>query len=415
MTSAETIDALHRDAYGRLVAYLARRSRDIAAAEDAVADAFRAALENWPRDGMPEKPEAWLLTAARRRLLDVIRHDRVRAAAEPELRRAAESHSASPDEAIEADVIPDERLQLLFACAHPAIDPAVRTPLMLQAVLGLNAERIASAFLVAPATMGQRLVRAKAKIRDAGIALVLPAGRELPDRLADVLDAIYAAFGTGWDACDGGDVRGLEAEAVWLGRVVAQLMPHEPEARGLVSLMLHCHARRSARRDAGGAFVPLTEQDPSRWDAAMIADAESHLRAACAFGRPGRYQLEAAIQSVHADRARTGRVEWKAVEALYDALARLHPTYGVLVGRAAAVAEATGAGEALSLLDQLPADRMRTYQPFWAVRAHVLAKLNAAKPAADAYDRAIGLSDDPAVRAHLTARRDALGTSPPPA
>jgi len=236
-----------RTSYGRLVAFLAARSRDVAAAEDALSEAFVDALETWPVRGVPRNPEGWLLTTARRRLLDAGRHDRVRAKAPIDL--AAEIAAPAEDSDV---VFPDERLKLLFVCAHPAIDEAARTPLMLQTVLGLDAARIASAFLTAPAAMGQRLVRAKAKIRDAGVRFEVPDGPDLPARLGPVLDAVYVAYGSGWDDVAGADPRrkGLADEAVWLGGVLVELLPAEPEAAGLLALMLYCESRRAARRDS---------------------------------------------------------------------------------------------------------------------------------------------------------------------
>ena len=249
------------DSYGRRLAFLAARSRDLAASEDALAGAFLAALETWPRTGVPDKPEAWLLTAARRKLIDGVRHARVEAGALPALAAAADEARRI---AGAGEAFPDERLSMLFLCAHPAIDAAVRTPLMLQTVLGLDAARIASAFLVKPATMGQRLSRAKAKIRDARIRFELPTPPALRSRLDAVLEAIYAAYGVGWEEVAGGDRRrrGLALEAIELGRVLRRLMPDEPEALGLLALMLHCEARRDARRSAAGTYVPLSEQDP---------------------------------------------------------------------------------------------------------------------------------------------------------
>jgi len=395
-----------RNSYGRLVAYLAARSRDVAAAEDALGDAFVAALQTWPRVGIPDKPEAWLLAAARRRLIDAARHARVKAEASDIVRIVLEQ--AEQQES--SDVIfPDERLKLLFVCAHPSIDEAVRTPLMLQTVLGLDAARIASAFLVAPATMGQRLVRAKVKIRNAGIQFEIPEHRELPARLEAVLDAIYAAYGSSWDDVAGADPRRKELadEAISLGRLVRELLP-EPEAAGLLALMLHCEARRGARRDADGGYVPLTRQDVERWSRPMIDEAERILAGASEAGRPGRFQLEAAIQSVHAQRAVTGRTDWEAIALLYEGLIRLAPTIGARVGQAAALAEARGADAGLATLDGLPSGALETYQPYWALRAHLLSRLGRADQARDAYARAIGLSEDAAVRDFLVGRSSAL-------
>ena len=394
-----------RAAYGRLVAWLAARWRDVAAAEDALGDALVAALETWPRDGVPDKPEAWLYTTARRRLLDAARRASVRAEAGPDLKVLMDDTDVARD-----GLFPDERLKLLFVCAHPAIDEAVRTPLMLQAVLGLDAARIAAAFLVAPATMGQRLVRAKAKIRDAGIRFDVPEARELRPRLDAVLEAIYAAYGTGWDDGAGADPRrsGLAEEAVWLGRLITRLLPDEPEALGLLALMLHCEARRAARRDVAGRYVPLSAQDTARWSEPMIEEAEATLAAAAEHGAPGRFQLEAAIQSAHAQRAVRGRTDWDAIALLYEGLLRIAPTLGARVGHAAALAEAKGADAGLAALAAIPAEAVATYQPYWALRAHLLAALARAGEARDSYARAIGLSEDPAVREFLRARAEAV-------
>ena len=400
----EAIKAVARESYGRLVAYLAARTRDVAGAEDALGEALLAALEVWPRDGVPPKPEAWLLTTARNRLIDRARHERMRAASLPTLELLTEES----DEAASADKFPDERLKLLFVCAHPAIDPSVHTPLMLQCVLGLEAVRIAHAFLVSPATMGQRLVRAKAKIRDTRIAFEVPEERELPLRLEAVLEAIYAAYGSGWEDAAGADPRGrgLADEAIRLSRLLIQLMPLEPEARGLVALMLHCEARRPARRAADGRYVPLSEQDVRLWSKPMIEEAELELTAAAKLGRPGRFQLEAAIQSVHAGRARGGRADWCVIASLYLGLVQLAPTLGAQLGRAAAVAEAGGPDAGLALLDMFESSVVRTYQPYWAVRAHLLKKVGREVEASAAFERAIGLSEDDAVRRFLLEQRE---------
>lgn len=399
--AASAAEAAARASYGRLVAYLAAQWRDVARAEDALGDALLAALETWPRTGVPDRPEAWLLTAARRRLVDAARHSSVAAAAETEIAMALNGRAERPHGSF-----PDERLALLFVCAHPAIEAGARTPLMLQAVLGLDAGRIASAFVVAPSTMSQRLVRVKAKIREAGIAFEIPEPRELPARLHAVLEAIYAAYGTGWDDVAGADPdrRGLAEEAIWLGRVVVELLPGEPEARGLLALMLHCEARRGARRDARGRYVPLGEQDPATWSSAMIDEAECLLADAARAGAPGRFQLEAAIQSVHAHRAVTGQTAWDAIVLLYEALLRVAPTIGALVGHAAALAEARDPETALAALDTLDAEVAARYQPYWALRAHVMRALGRGREAREAYTQAIGLSHDAAAREFLLRR-----------
>jgi predicted RNA polymerase sigma factor len=292
-------------------------------------------------------------------------------------------------------------------CAHPAIDPAMHTPLMLQTVLGLDAARIAHAFLISPTTMGQRLVRAKTKIRDAGIQFEVPQERELAPRLDAVLEAIYAAFGLGWDDMAGGDQRGrdLAEEAIWLARVLMQLMPREAEVRGLLALMLHCEARRAARRGPDGRYVPLSQQNAQLWSFALIEEAERHLGEASSRGRLGRFQLEAAIQSVHAERARNGRTAWPAIVMFYEQLIRISPTLGTQTGYAAAVAEANGPEAGLAVLNRIDPDDVSAYQPYWAVRAHLFQRLGKTSEAAAAFDRAIGLTEDPAVRQFLLQRR----------
>src|ERR1700681_4226067 len=306
-----TIERVARESYGRLVAYLSSHTRDVGSSEDALSNALVAALETWPQHGVPQNPEAWLLTAARRSFIDLVRHRQVAEASEPLLallREGSKQVTLSPE-------FPDERLKLLFVCAHPAIDPAMHTPLMLQTVLGLDAARIGGAFLISPKTMGQRLVRAKTKIRDGGIQFEIPQDRELPQRLDAVLEAIYAAFGIGWDGLAGVDQPGrdLAEEAIWLARVLLQLLPDEAEVRGLLALMLHCEARRGARRGPDGRYIPLSKQDTKQWSPPLIEEAERHLAEAFRQGRSGRFQFEAAIQSVNAERARIGRIDWAAI------------------------------------------------------------------------------------------------------
>jgi len=398
-----TVERVARESYGRLVAYLSVHTHDLASAEDALSNALVSALSHWPQDGVPQNPEAWLLTTARHSLIDVIRHQRVVLESEPALKLLKEDAM----ETIVAAEFPDERLKLLFVCAHPAIDPAMHTPLMLQTVLGLDAARIAQAFLIAPKTMGQRLFRAKTKIRSGGIPFEIPQQRDLPERLDAVLEAIYAAFGIGWDDMAGADQRGrdLAEEAMWLARVLLQLMPGEAEVQGLLALTLHCEARRPARRGPDGRYIPLSEQDPNRWSVPLIEEAERHLSEAFTQGRTGRFQLEAAIQSVHAERARTGRTDWTAVALFYERLIRISPALGTQTGYAAAVAEAKGPEAGLAVLESIDRDAAADYQPYWAVRAHLLQRLGKTREAADAYDRAIGLAEDPAVREFLLQKR----------
>jgi RNA polymerase sigma-70 factor (ECF subfamily) len=387
-----------RDSYGRLLSILSARTRDIALAEDALADAFETALETWPRTGVPDNPAAWLVTTARRKTLDVWRHDQVHEAAAHTLHLLADEFTESEA----AGAVPDERLRLLFVCAHPAIDAAARTPLMLQTVLGLDVQRMAGAFLTAPATLGQRLVRAKTRIRQAGIPFEFPEARDLPDRLLDVLDGIYAAYGTGWDDIDGTDsTRRLSNEAMELCAILCRLMPAEPEPLGLLALMLFCESRAAARRDEAGAYVPLDAQDTARWNRNMIAEAEHALRHAASLSAPGPYQLEAAIQSAHTQSRLGAEVPAAALVSLYDGLLALRPSVGAQVSRCCAVARAQGAEAGLAALDALDADAMANYQPWWAARAHLLAEAGHGTQAQGAYQRAIGLTAQPAVRAHL--------------
>lgn len=390
-------EAIARVSYGRLLAILVARNRDIAAAEDALAGAFEAALRVWPERGVPARPEGWLLTTARHALANSARHQGVVQAGEAELLRREEALS---DEA----GFPDERLRLLFLCAHPALDEAIRTPLMLQTVLGLDAARIARAFALPAATMGQRLSRAKAKIRDAGLRFVLSEAELSSDRLNDVLDAIYVAFGTGWEEAGVGQT-GLVEEAIYLARLIHGLMPEEPEPHGLLALMLYCEARRPARRDADGAFVPLDAQDARLWRREMIIEAEGLLAAGSRFGRFGSYLCEAAIQSVHVQRPITGQTNHAVLELLYSLLQAHHPSVGASVSLAAVTLEARGPDRALALLDALPAEKAARYQPFWVTRARALRAMGEKAAADDALARALELTEDPALRRHLGEER----------
>jgi predicted RNA polymerase sigma factor len=402
-----TADAVARRNYGKLVALLAVRTRNVAAAEDALSDAFAAALEDWPRNGCPSNPEAWLLTVARRKAVDGVRRQAHRRDAAPHLLLMAEELEAAASDS----EIPDQRLSLMFACAHPAIDAGIRAPLILQVVLGFDAATIASAFLMSPAAMGQRLVRAKNKILEARIPFRIPDRAELRDRLDTVLDAIYAAFAEGWIDPAGTDIarRDLADEAIFLGRLVAELLPAEPEALGLLALMLHAEARRRERRDEHGDYVPLAEQDPARWDSQMIDEAEAILLRASALGSIGRYQLEGALQSAHVSRRRTGHANWASVVHLYDALLALSGSPVVAINRALAIAEIHGAGAALEAMQAIADDaRLTEYQPYWAARAELLAKTGAHAAARDAYEIAIGLERDPAVRNFLRRRQSTL-------
>lgn len=396
-----------RASFGRLVAFLSARSRDVAGAEDALADALVLALERWPASGVPDNPDAWLLTVARRRIIDRARRVDRSDGLIHRLQLAREEAEAAMND---PSGFPDERLALLFVCAHPSIDASARTPLMLQTVLGLSAERIASAFLTSPAAMTKRLTRAKAKIQEAGIAFAIPCESDLGPRLDAVLAAIYAAYGLGWDDAFGTDGKraGLAEEALWLGRLMEDLLPAEPETEGLLALMLFCEARRDARRDHEGAYVTIAAQDTALWSAELIEAAEEILRSAGARGRPGRYQLEAAIQAVHAARRTTGTVDWSAILMLYEGLVSVAPTIGAHVGRAAALSEAGCLEAALQALDALEAAMVETYQPFWATRAHAMERLGRPAEAESDFARAAELSEDAAVRAYLLERRRRL-------
>jgi RNA polymerase sigma-70 factor, ECF subfamily len=365
--------------------------------EDALGEAFARALETWPVTGVPDHPDAWLLVAARRRLTDASRSSKVRSDG---LRSLLVT---TPDHPEDIAVLPDKRLELMFACAHPAIDTTMHAPLMLQTVLGLSAERIASSFLVSPDTMGRRLSRAKSRIRDIGLGFQLPELEDLPQRSAGVSEAIYAAYGQGWDsiASDDATRRGLSEEAIWLATVLVHAAPQDAEAHGLLSLMLYCQSRIAARR-VDGRYVPFADQDTKRWDAPMIAAAEQMLGNASRLQSPGRFQLEAAIQSAMVQSRRTGQDMRQPLVALHTGLLHFAPTIGNRVGYAVALAGAQGPAQGLSVLDSMADERVATYQPYWAARAHLLQLRDGQTPSTDAALRkAIGLTEDPAVRAHL--------------
>jgi RNA polymerase sigma-70 factor (ECF subfamily) len=408
LQARDAAEAAARRSYGKLVAFLAARTGDVAGAEDALSDAFASALVDWPASGVPANPEAWLMTAARRKLIDAARRRRTREAAAGQLQLIVEELDAA---AAAETQIPDDRLRLMFACAHPAIEPWIRAPLMLQTILGFDAATVASAFLVSPATMGQRLARAKHKIRQAGIPFRVPERADLRERLSAVLDAIYAAFAEGWSDTAGTETRrrNLAEEGIWLGRLVLSLLPDEPEALGLLALMLHAEARRAARRTPDGDYVPLADQDPALWDTRLIEEAEALLLRASALGAVGRFQLEAAVQSAHVVRRLGGGSDWAAIEQLYDALSALTDSPVVAINRAIAVAETRGVAAGLAILDALADDpRIADYQPYWAARAELLARSGQIDAADRAYELAIGLEPDPAVRRFLQERRDGL-------
>ena len=382
MTGAwETAERVARVAYGRLTAILATPTGDLAMAEDALAGAFEQALRSWPASGVPDNPEGWLLTVARNRLRDVWKSAARRTSV------PLESAAEPAFEQLDPEAIPDERLRLMFVCAHPAIDPGVRTPLILQTVLGLDAARIATALAVPPAAMAQRLVRAKRRIKNARIPFVVPGREVMPERLPAVLEAVYGAYAITWDD-----------EAQYLAVTLAALLGDEPEAWALAALITLSAARRPFTRER---YVPLDEQNPAGWDLRLIAEGESYLRRATVPAPPGRFRLEAAIQAVHCDRVRTGVTDWAALGTLYRALVTVAPSMGARVALAAVTGRLDGPERGLA---ELPAGE--GFQPYHAARADLLARAGRPAEAAGEFERAAELTADPATRAYLRRRAD---------
>lgn len=395
-----------REHYSRVLALLAAQFRDVTAAEDALSDSLVAALRQWPARGVPDNPAAWLLAVARRRLIDHRRQQNLHAAT---LERIAGDFETLPDES----EMEDKRLHLLFACAHPAVEERVRAPLMLQVVFGLEASQIAALFLMSPTAMAQRLVRAKQKIRDAAIPFRIPSPEDYPERLGFVLTAIYALFAAGYNAPVVPDARENRDtptfDALWLGQLVVALSDRDPEALGLLSLMLFVESRRAARRDTRGRYMPLSEQMPSLWDFDSIVRANALLKEAAEKMAPGRFQIEAAIQAVHAARVQSGETDWASILTFYDALLELTPTPVVLINRALAISHVHAVDAALDEMRCLDDDpRIAGYQPYWAARAHLLSKAGRNDEAEQAYARAIALESDPAVREFLQMERAKL-------
>jgi len=401
--AARSAEVAARDSYGRLLALLAAAVSDLAAAEDALADAFERALRTWPSQGVPGNPDAWLLTVARNRLRDQWKSARAQRSVPLEAGRGAPTYLDD----IDVDSIPDRRLELMLVCAHPAIERAVRTPLMLNTVLGFTAEQVGQAFSVPPSTMATRLVRAKKRIKAAGIAFRIPDRTSLPARMASVLEAVYGAYVIDW--ATGPQARELPSEALHLAEVLATLVPGDPEARGLAALIELSAARAPARVDAGGRFVPLADQDPSLWNPRLISRAHEHLRAAHARGQLGRFQLEAAIQAVHCARGRDGTTDWPELLTLHRILHAVAPSLGSGVALAAVTAEVDGPAAGLATLDAVTAEAgepAHRFQPAYATRAHLLDRLGRPDEAAAAYERAISLTHDTAERQYLEQRRD---------
>jgi RNA polymerase sigma-70 factor (ECF subfamily) len=406
--ASRTAAVAARDSYGRLLALLAASTRDLAAAEDALADAFERALRTWPSTGVPGNPDAWLLTVARNRLRDEWKSARAQRTAPLDAAADTLAHIDS----IDIDEIPDRRLELMLVCAHPAVDRAVRTPLMLNTVLGFTAEQVGRAFSIPASTMATRLVRAKKRIKAAGIPFRIPDKTDLPARMAELLEAVYGAYVINW--ATGPQSRELPSEALHLAEVLVSLVPADPEVRGLAALIELSAARAPARSDAAGRFVPLADQDPALWDERLISRAHEHLRAAHAQGKLGRFQLEAAIQAVHCASGRDAEehdrtTDWPTLLRLHRALHAVAPSLGSSVALAAVTAEVDGPAAGLAALDALlsqAGERARLFQPAKAARAHLLDRLGRQEEAAEAYGSAISLTHDPAERQYLEHCRD---------
>ena len=389
--AAARAEEVARSSYGRLLAVLAAPTGNITVAEDALADAFERALASWPSAGVPDNLEGWLLTVARNRLRDLYKSSAHRTSTELE-----DTHAVL--DTLDLEAIPDKRLELLFVCAHPAIEASIRTPLMLQTVLGFESAQIAVAFAVPEPAMAQRLVRAKRRIRVARIPFAIPVRADMPARLPAVLEAIYGAYAIDWQGVSGETVReSMSAEALYLATTLAALLGDEPEAFGLVALIALSLSRAKARENG----VPLDEQDTSLWDADLIVQGEAALRRAHTYQRIGRFQLEAAIQSAHCARRDGQPTDYVALRKLYAALVEVAPTLGARVSLAAAIGETEGPEAGLAELDRLDAPR---FQPLWATRAHFLAQLGRTAEARAAFDRAISLTTDQITRDRLRAR-----------
>lgn len=394
-----------RASYGKLVAQLTAQFGDVSQAEDALADAFTSALATWPQRGVPDNPEGWLITAARRKAFDAARKATTAAKhARAILPLQKEAEMNSPDDA--SPQSGDRRLELMFLCAHPAVPQAAHTALMLQTVLGFTAEEIAAATLESPEAIGQRLARAKRRLAGGDIPFALPPDHILRERMAAVLRAVYAAYTSGWDNIPGGadPATGLAVEAEWLARCLTRLAPGDAEVKGLLALILYCESRRAARRDSNGRYVPLDRQDTSLWDENRIGEATALLTEAGALRAPGRFQLEAAIQAVHAARRQTGHTDWRLICRLYGALRAIAPSVGAEIGEAAARLRAGETDKALALLDALNGKQIERHAPYWAVRAHVLEAMGQKDAAGAAFELAAALTPDEAARSWLLAR-----------
>jgi RNA polymerase sigma-70 factor, ECF subfamily len=405
--SSETaLVGVFRDESGKIVATLTRLLGDIDLAEDAVQEALATALERWPRDGVPDRPGAWLMTTARNKALDHLRRERTRATAREAALRLHIDDESDPTSPLDSTAIGDDRLALLFTCCHPALAPEARVALTLRLIGGLTTPEIARAFLVQESTMAQRLVRAKHKIRAANIPIRVPPQPLLAERVPSVLSVIYLIFNEGYLATAGADVvrDSLCDEAIRLGRLVVQLMPDEPEAAGLLALMLLTHSRRAERQSADGQLRTLPKQDRSRWDQEAIAEGRQLVETALARRRPGRYQIEAAIAAVHSEAATSDATDWSQIAALYATLREIAPSPIAALNHAVAMAEAGSVAEALALVDQV-SESLDDYHLLHATRAELLVKLSRRADAIAAFDRALELVRNDVERGHLERRR----------